>query len=280
MTRSAKKTAAFLAAHAAPLPAHVTRESIGRTLDLLPKDSGKAPAIATNATYATLTLDGPEGLALCTVSRPRPYDRDGLFEVALCDGRTVAAFASCPTVKRAYEACYSYLAAAMPHGADPAAEVESYRASFRENWEGDLAASAYPAFKASSLTRAARWAFRIGAAEAALAAPEAPAQLAAEPTPAETEAEALLSRMERDAAECTPRQWVHVLGLNCRRGKAPGALSYDVGPASQAVDLGMTRAEAVAFLARELAALKAEGFHPYPEAPAQLAAEPAPAPLR
>jgi hypothetical protein len=169
MTRSAQETASFLAAHAAPLPAHVTRESVLATLHAMPNLAARASAIAPNASHES--HHDSDGRALFTVTRPRVLDRDGLFVLALCDGRTVAAFARVPTIRGAFDAVIGYLAQALPADCDPAAELESYRASFRDNWEGDLASSAYPTFKASALTRAARWAFRIGAAEAEAAAP-------------------------------------------------------------------------------------------------------------
>lgn len=171
MTRKTAESS-FLAAHAAPLPAHVTRESVGAAIVALTRRGGWA--LELDEFYRTL-FDA-EGRALCAVTRPRVLDREGLHTVTLSDGRTVAAFPACPTVKKALEAVYSYLAAPLPGDCDPAAELDSYRASFRENWAVN---STYPMFRASALTRAARWARRIGAAEA-----EAEAQArAAEPKP-------------------------------------------------------------------------------------------------
>lgn len=167
MTRSAKKTASFLAAHAAPLPAHVTRESVLATLHAMPNLAARAPAIAYDASHES--HHDSEGRALFTVTRPRVLDRDGLTELHLCDGRLVAAFARVPTVRAAFDSVIGYLAQALPADCDPAAEAESYRASFRENWEST---SVYPMFRASCLTRAARWAFRLAAAEAEAPAPE------------------------------------------------------------------------------------------------------------
>lgn len=161
MTRSAKKTDSFLAAHAAPLPAHVTRESVLATLHAMPNLAARAPAIVSDMSHAS--HHDSEGRALFTVTRPRVLDRDGLTELHLCDGRLVAAFAGVPSIRKAFEAVIGYLAQALPADCDPAAEVESYRASFRENWEST---SVYPMFRASCLTRAARWAFRLAAAEA------------------------------------------------------------------------------------------------------------------
>lgn len=171
VTRSAQETASFLAAHAAPLPAHVTCESVLATLHAMPNLAARASAIAPNASHES--HDDSNGRALFAVTRPRVLDRDGLYTVALCDGRTVAAFACVPTIRGVFDAVIGYLTQALPADCDPAAELESYRASFRDNWEGGLASSAYPTFKASALTQAARWAYRVGAAEAAIAWAEA-----------------------------------------------------------------------------------------------------------
>ena len=162
---NAKQTA-FLASHAAALPAAVTAPGLSAMIEALP--DGRAKALADHETHATL-FDG-EGRAIATLSRPRVIGADKLYYLALSDGRTVAAFHSCPTVKRCLEAVYSYAASRLPADSDPAEELDSYRASFVDNWT-QAEAGIYLNFRAAALTRCARWARRIALAWEAMGSP-------------------------------------------------------------------------------------------------------------
>lgn len=162
---NAKQTA-FLATHAAALPAAVTAPGLSAMIEALP--DGRAKALADHETHATL-FDG-EGRAIATLSRPRVIGADKLYYLALSDGRTVAAFPSCPTVKRCLEAVYSYAASRLPADSDPAEELDSYRASFADNWT-QAEAGIYLNFRAAALTRCARWARRIALAWEATGSP-------------------------------------------------------------------------------------------------------------
>lgn len=158
-----KTAAAILAAHAAALPAAANLDSVKAALEALPP--GRSPAaLATNEIYFTFEAGG---LPLVTLQRPRMIGGDGLYSLALTDGREVAFFDRCPTVRRVYEAVYSYLRAGLPADCDAAEELESYLFSFDANMT--LAAeSAFPTFRASALTRCARWARRVALARAYL----------------------------------------------------------------------------------------------------------------
>lgn len=162
------KESAFLASHAAPLPAFPALSDLARALECGDFDRAelRAKAMTESESYVTLEI---EGRPVATLSRPRVLGRDKLYSLALTDGRTVAAFDTCPTRRRCLEAVYSYARSVFPDGCDPAAELESYQASFAENWT-QAEAGIYLTFRASSLTRAARWARRIALALEALAA--------------------------------------------------------------------------------------------------------------
>ena len=217
---NAKQTA-FLASHAAALPAAVTAPGLSAMIEALPR--GRAvKALETWQEYATI-FDAEER-AIATLIRPRAIGGDGLFTLSLSDGRIVAAFSSCPTVKRCLEAVYSYTASRLPADCDPAEELDSYRESFNSNWFTAQASQVgFPVFRASSLTLAARWARRIALAEVAAAAEEldrqnfGPARIAAFYEALEAEEEAPAPRPMAERAG---------LGDAIRRGMAP-----DVTPA-------------------------------------------------
>lgn len=160
---------AFLAAHAAPLPAAANLESVAAALDALPKGFSPA-ALASNESYFTFATE--DGRPLVTLSRPRAFDRSGLYTLALTDGRAIAAFDRNPSVRRVYEAVYSYIRSTLPADCDAAEELESYLVSFADNWAAS-SESSFPTFRASAFTRAARWARRIALARAADLAEEA-----------------------------------------------------------------------------------------------------------
>lgn len=160
---------AFLAAHAADLPAAANLESVAAALDALPKGFSPA-ALASNESYFTFATE--DGRPLVTLSRPRIYDAKGLYTLALTDGRAIAAFDRNPSVRRVYEAVYSYIRSTLPADCDAAEELESYLVSFADNWAAS-SESSYPTFRASAFTRAARWARRIALARAADLAEEA-----------------------------------------------------------------------------------------------------------
>lgn len=218
---NAKQTA-FLAAHAAALPAAVTAPGLSAMIEALPH--GRTKALADHETHATL-FDG-EGRAIATLSRPRVIGADKLYYLALSDGRTVAAFHSCPTVKRCLEAVYSYATSRLPADSDPGEELDSYRASFVDNWT-QAEAGIYLNFRAAALTHCARWARRIALAEVAAAAEEldrqnfGPARIAAF-------YEALESEELGEEEAPAPRAMAERAGLGdaIRRGMAP-----DVTPA-------------------------------------------------
>jgi hypothetical protein len=162
--------ASFLAAHAPALPVAADLDSLFRAID--PMHGGK-PALASHESYVTIEL---EGRPLATLQRPRVIGEGPapVFTLCLTDGRLVAAFSSCPSEKRALEAVYSYLRSGLPSEdcrAPLAEELESYRKSFAENWTMAQDA-AYPVFRASAMTRCARWARRIALALAAMAEEE------------------------------------------------------------------------------------------------------------
>lgn len=162
--------AAFLAAHAAPLPAAVDLKAIARALEALPP--GRGPdALASNEVY--FTFEAEEGRPLVTLQRPRMYGGDGLYTLALTDGRLIAAFDRCPSYRRVLEAVYSYARCDLPADCDAAEELESYLVSFGGNWATARDSDVVPPFRASALTRCARWARRIALARAADLAEEA-----------------------------------------------------------------------------------------------------------
>lgn len=160
---------AFLAAHAADLPAAANLESVAAALDALPKGFSPA-ALASNESYFTFATE--DGRPLVTLSRPRAFDRSGLYTLHLTDGRAIAAFDRNPSVRRVYEAVYSYIRSTLPADCDAAEELESYLVSFADNWAAS-SESSFPTFRASAFTRAARWARRIALARAADLAEEA-----------------------------------------------------------------------------------------------------------
>lgn len=139
---------------------------LAAALDSLGRADLAAKALADNESFATLYL---EGRPVAGISRPRIIGGDKLYSLALTDGRVVAVFHTCPTVRRCLEAVYSYARATLPADCNPAEELGSYLESFADNWANGEA-GLYLVFRAAAKTRAARWARRIALAQAAVSA--------------------------------------------------------------------------------------------------------------
>lgn len=206
----------FRAIHAEPIPAFDMGE-LSAAIDSESRLAGAA--LASHETYRTIELCGRP---LATVSRPRLIGGDGLYMLALTDGRVVAAFDRSPTVRRCLEAVYSYARSVPPSDVTPE-EAESYLASFADNWETALDSGVVATFRAAALTRCARWARRAALARETLAA--APQGEPEDAPQGEDDARPLPERLADLAALCAPVSARRVALYLARGGEPSDALA-------------------------------------------------------